>query len=246
MKKEFSKLFDKLDNRIFEKSDYTIVVMNEDQVSYKEEISVKIDNPYEFDVSSFLPNTEVMSLDRFYRLAAELIDHAQEKSGIEEVDRIILTEEYPPERFDKTNNEIICFRLLKREPANMNTKASGRPHRKSTYYYDYNSPLAPNRNILVESRPVDHRIEFTCWAKTNKECNKRAMWLEKLFINHSWVFETQGIERFHWMDRGADTYMMSGGQRLFYRPLNFFVRFREFEVKSNPIIKNIQTDIINK
>lgn len=246
MKKEFSKLFDKLDNHIFEKSDYTIIVMNEDQISYKEEISVKIDNPYEFDISRFLPNTEVMTLDRFYNLAAELIDHAQEKSGLGELDRIILTEEYPPERFDKTNNEIICFRLLKREPANMNTKASGRPHRKSTYYYDYNSPEAPNRNILVESRPVDHRIEFTCWAKTNKECNKRALWLEKLFINHSWVFETQGIERFHWIDRGPDTYMMSGGQRLFYRPLNFFVRFREFEIKSNPIIKNIQTDIINK
>lgn len=246
MKKEFSKLFDKLDDSIFEKSDYTIVVMNEDQVSYQEEISVKIDNPYEFDVNRFLPNSTNMTLDRFYRLACELIDHAQEKSGVDLEDRVILTEEYPPERFDKVGSEIICFRLLKREPANMNTKASGRPHRKSTYYYDYNSPHAPNRNILVESRPVDHKIEFTCWAKTNKECNKRALWLEKLFINHSWIFETQGIERFHWIDRGADTYMMSAGQRLFYRPLNFFVRFREFEVKSNPIIQNIQTDIINK
>jgi hypothetical protein len=243
--KEISKLFEEVDQVLTENVSHSLIVMNEDKIAYQTEISQKIDNPYEFDVSAFLPNSQNMSLDRFYSLAKDLIEDAQKRAGILEEKRVSLVEEYPPERLDKLGNEVICFRLLKREPANMDTKASSRPHRKSTYYYDYNSPLAPNKSIIVESRPVDHRIEFTCWGKSNKICNKRAIWLEKLFINHSWVFEVQGVERFYWLDRGPDTYMMSGNQRLFYRPINFFVRFREFEIKSNPIIQNIKINIKN-
>jgi len=240
---EISKLFETIDQELLDSSTYSLVIMNEDKVTYESEISVKLENPFDFDVKSFLPNAQNMTLDRFYNLAADLVDHAQETAGVLESEKIKLIEEYPPERLDKLNNEVICFRLLRREPANMNTKGSGRPHRKSTFYYDYNNPSAPNKKIIVESRPVDHRIEFTCWAKTNKICNKRALWLEKLFINHSWVFETQGVERFYWADRGPDTYMMSASQRLYYRPVNFFVRFREFEIKTNPIIQSIQANI---
>ena len=245
--KEISKLFEKVDKELLSNVNHSVVVMNEDKVIYSTEISKKLDNPYEFDVSAFLPNAENMTLDRFYNIAKDLIEDSQVRSGVLEDLRVKVVEEYPPERFDKigVGDEVICFRLLKREPANMDTKAVSRPHRKSTYYYDYNSPLAPNKNIVVESRPVDHRIEFTCWGKTNKICNKRAIWLEKLFINHAWVFETQGVERFYWIDERPDTYMMSGNQRLFYRPINFFVRFREFEVKSNPIIQNIKINIKN-
>ena len=136
-------------------------------------------------------------------------------------------------------DEVICYRLLKREPAKMDSKGTGRPHRKATYSYEYSNPKAPGRILVVESRPVDHKIEFTCWAKTNKMANKRALWFEKLMINHGWIFEYHGAERFHWIDRGADTYTTSNSQRLVFRPINFFLRFREFEIKTYPTIKNI-------
>ena len=165
--KEISKLFEKVDKELLSNVNHSVVVMNEDKVIYSTEISKKLDNPYEFDVSAFLPNAENMTLDRFYNIAKDLIEDSQVRSGVLEDLRVKVVEEYPPERFDKigVGDEVICFRLLKREPANMDTKAVSRPHRKSTYYYDYNSPLAPNKNIVVESRPVDHRIEFTCWGK---------------------------------------------------------------------------------
>jgi hypothetical protein len=121
----------------------------------------------------------------------------------------------------------------------MNIKAIGRLHRKSTYSYEYKNFNVPGKVLVVESRPVDHKIEFTCWAKTNKDANKRALWFEQLLINHSWLFEINGAERFHWIDRGADTYTTSNSQRLVYRPINFFLRYREFEIKTYPTIKNI-------
>ena len=121
----------------------------------------------------------------------------------------------------------------------MDRSGTGRPHRKSTYLDEMNSPEYPNKTIVIEARPIDHLIEFTCWGKSNKLANARALWLEKLFITHAWAFTARGAERFFWKDRGPDTYMTSGGQRLFYRPVNFFVRFREFEVKAHPQIKQI-------
>ena len=79
--------------------------------------------------------------------------------------QIQLTEEYPPEPFHDIGDELIAYRVLRREPAKMNTKGTGRPHRKSTFYYDVISPNHPNKAVVVESRPVDHIIEFTCWEK---------------------------------------------------------------------------------
>jgi len=222
---------------------FTIAIVDQGKVVHKYELPVEMTNPYEFDATHFLPNVTAMSLPRFFNIASNLITDAQVRSGVDASKRVRLIEEYPPEPFDNYGNETIAYRVLKREPGKMNTKGTGRPQRKSTYYYDLVSALNPSKVVVVESRPVDHSIEFTCWGKSNKLANSRALWLEKLFINHSWAFEVQGVERFFWRDRGPDTYMTSGGQRLFYRPVNFFVRFREFEVKLHPMLKTIEFEL---
>lgn len=222
---------------------FQIVILDGDEVKFDQEVAVSLNDPYGFDISRFLPNVKPMSLVRFFGIAADLIRDAQVRAGVTENNLVALTEEYPPEPFATIGNEVICYRVLKREPASMDPKGTGRPQRKSTRYYDFTAPDSPNKIIVVESRPIDHIIEFSCWATSNKLANKRAIWLESLFINHAWAFEVQGAERFWWRDRGPDTYMTSGGQRLFYRPLNFFLRYREFETKSNPIIRQIQFEI---
>jgi len=101
----------------------------------------------------------------------------------------------------------------------------------------------PNKVITVESRPVDHVIEFNCYGTTNKIVNKRAIWLEKLFINSAFVFEVQGAERFFWKERLADNYITVNGQRIFSRPIRFFLRFREFDAKAVSMIRRILVEI---
>jgi hypothetical protein len=124
----------------------------------------------------------------------------------------------------------------------MNKKGTGRPHRKATYSHEEIRPDLANKVITVESRPLDHVIEFNCWGLSNKLVNDRALWLEKLFINSAFVFEVKGAERFFFKERLADNYLTVNGQRIFSRPLRFFLRYREFDAKAVSIIKQILID----
>lgn len=215
-----------------------IEIINDDNIqsaSFKSQ--VEDFNPYEFDPSRYLPNAYALTLDRFVEVANSLIKDAEEREG--KTNLITLTEEYPPEPFDSFGDEVITWKVVSREPGKMDAKAVSRPQRASTYSHEMRTPQEPNKVITIESRPVDHVIEFCCWAKTNKLANKRAIWLEKLLINNAFVFTLSGAERFYWKDRKTDTYMTVGNQRLFYRQLHFFLRFREFEAKAETILREI-------
>jgi len=237
---EISKLSEEVTASLLEDDAVRVYILDGETVVSEYSTAQPLSNPYTFDASHFLPNKQVMDLPRFFSIAADLIKDAQTRAGATTF--VQLTEEYPPEPFDDIGDEVIVYRVLRREPAKMNAKGTGRPHRKSTHYYDVISPEYPNKAVVIESRPVDHLIEFSCWGKSNKLANARALWLEKLFVNHAWAFTVQGVERFFWKDRGPDTYMTSGGQRLFYRPVNFFMRLREFEVKATSLVRQIKID----
>lgn len=203
-----------------------------------------IQNPYNINLSStFLPNTEPMDLDIFFDVAGKLIKDAQEREGTNPEDIVRIVEEYPPESMHEYGNEVITFKVVERKPGMMNTKGTSRPHRKATYSHQEMRPDLPNKVITVESRPVDHVVEFNCWAKTNKLANKRAIWLEKLLINSAFAFEVRGAERFFWKERLSDNYMTVNGQRIFSRPLRFFLRFREFDAKAVTMIRKIMVDL---
>ena len=131
---------------------FKILYVDNDELLDEREVAIELNNPYAFDVSSFLPNNEVFTLDKFLSLTKDLIDNFQEREGIEEDLKIKLVEEYPPDDFADFGDEVICYRLLRREPARMNAKGTGRPHRKSTYYYDYKNPKAPGK-VLARRQP---------------------------------------------------------------------------------------------
>lgn len=237
------------DTSLLQDDTFRIVLLDEgsENVRAQYETKVKLNDPFAFDVSAFLPNEKALTLPRFFDIAAKIIEDAQLRSGIVESKRVKLVEEYPPDKFEDYGDEVIAFRVLSRKPANMNRNATSRPQRGSGFAYNLINEYYPNKVLVVESRPLDHMIEFSCWAKSNKLANRRALWLEKLFVNYgTWVFETQGADRFYFDNRGPDTYMTTGQQRLFYRPVNFFLRIREFEVKAHPQIKQIevQTSLI--
>jgi hypothetical protein len=205
--------------------------------------NINIKNPYNINIDSvFLPNTEPLSLSSFFKISNDLINSAQELEEINEESRVRLVEEYPPESISKYGNEVVTFRVIERKPGMMNKKGTGRPHRKATYSHEEVRPGLANKVITVESRPLDHVIEFNCWGLSNKLVNERAIWLEKLFINSAFVFEVKGAERFFFKERLADNYLTVNGQRLFSRPLRFFLRYREFDAKAVSIIKQILID----
>lgn len=201
-----------------------------------------INNPYNVNIGRLFSETErPMDLDRFFDVSSKLIQDSQEREGSNKF--VKLVEEYPPESMSEYGDEVITFKVVERKPGMMNTKGTGRPHRKATYSHEEKTPEYPNKIISIESRPVDHVVEFNCWGTSNKLVNKRAIWLEKLFVNSAFVFEKAGAERFFWKERLSDTYMTVGNQRLFSRPIRFFLRFREFDAKADSIIRQILIDI---
>jgi hypothetical protein len=101
----------------------------------------------------------------------------------------------------------------------------------------------PNKKIAVKTRPLDHIIEFTVYSKNANIANKRAIWLERLFITHSWVFKVQGADRFFFDRRGTDNYRTTGTQPLYERPLRFRVRLCEFEIICYPTIRHFNVSL---
>ncbi len=233
-----------------EKQEQIIIeFLDENRNILKEVVSTKkVVNPYDFSLEHFLPNTEALTLESFFKITQKLIEDSQKKANIRSDSIIELVEEYPPESMASYGQEVITFKVAERKPGMMDKKGTSRPHRKHTYAYEYSDPSLPNKVVTVESRPVDHVIEFTCWATTNKLANRRAIWLEKLLINCAFVYELNGAERFFWKERRSDSYMTVGNQRLFYRPIQFFLRFREFDAKVNSTLRNvlIQNGIIRQ
>lgn len=241
-----SKLFVELNESLKEEANKTVDVVftdGENEIALNEanlppEVDYK--NPYAFDLARFIPNTKLFTLDRFFELAKNLIDDASARSGQPTVP---LVEEYPPLDMARLGEEVITYRVISRQPANLSADAEKRPQRSFRTSYTTKDPQVGDNIIEVMNRPLDHEIEFNCWALSNKLANKRAIWLENLFISHAWVFRSQGADRFYFQKRLSDGYMTSGQQRLLYRPLRFFLRFNEFLSKANYEIKNIELNL---
>jgi len=207
--------------------------------------AVTVDNPFEIDTKRFIPNAQPMDLDRFIEVAEEVISYAQTRENVPEDKIVELISEYPRDDFSRYRGgeEVITWRLVSREPARMNSKGTGRPQRASAFSYDLQNPTYPNKVITVQTRPLDHIIEFVVWSKDAGKANRRAIWLERLFIAHSWAFKIQGADRFFFERRLADNYRTTGGQPIYERALRFQVRLMEFQVIADSMIRHITFEL---
>lgn len=205
------------------------------------ETSIQLKNPFDFDPTRFAPNDKTPTLDRFLDLTTQIISDAQKEIIAEK--RVIMTDEYPAERFDRFGDEVISYRIISRKPANLSSDGKSRPQKGFGFAYHLRSPLYPDKVIIIDSRPIDHVVEFSCWSKRARLANQRALWLERLLINQIWAYQAQGFDRFIWEERLADTYYNVGGQTLYQRPLRFFVRLSEFRAKAETQISHMSLQI---
>lgn len=238
-----SRIVEEVSSALLEYSGFSTSEILDYGSSEENEIPTRIKNPFSFNVHRFLPNCQIMDLDRFIEVAAELIEDAQNREGVVSDEQVELIEDYPAERFDRFGEEVVAWKLISRKPANMSRDGKGRPQQGYTHYYKIRSADHPNKFLEVEARPVDHVIEFQCWSKSARLANRRALWLERLFINHAWAFLVQGADRFRFQERLADWYTVPSGQHLYVRPLRFFIRAYEFRTKADSVIKNINFEI---
>jgi len=242
-----SQLFEQVSKEILSEENLFTVAIIDTHGNLQEHLQqVKIDNPFSFHTASLAPNNIPFDLPRFIEVANDVIVDGQKREGIESDFYVPLTAEFPDREFGRIaadSNEVIAWKVIKREPARMSSKGDSRPQRKARFTQDLRLANQPNKVIIVETRPIDHIIEFSCWSTSAQQANSRALWLERLFVTHSWAFEIQGADRFFWKERGIDTYATIGNIKLYQRPVRFHVRTLEHQISAAPMIQHMTFNI---
>jgi hypothetical protein len=217
------------------------VTLTEGLIPSALEMPIFFADPFSVSPDVFVPNEKVLVWERFVELVERVIDQAQTNQQVER--RVKLIAEYPHEDFHNQNGEVITWRLMYRQPASTapNGAGSKMPQWKHSHHLRISDD--PTKVVSVEYRLVDHNFALTCWSSSARVANARALWLERLMINNTWVFQQQGADFFQWKRRLADTYQTTGGVRLFFRTLEFDVRLPEFRIKADPMLQSIQTEL---
>jgi hypothetical protein len=228
-----------ISDTLLSEQELTTVVVLDQAGGIAAETAIPLVSPYDFDVTRFAPAEEVPTFERFIALTETILNDIQDREQVIAAHRIKFTDEYPFEEFNYYGDELITWRVISRKPSNTSADGKTRPQRGFNFSYHLRSPKYPDKVIIVEARPIDHIIEFTCWSKRARLANNRALWLERNLMNNTWVYQSQGIDRFFFDERLADTFYSVGGQPLYQRPLRFLVRINEFRVKADSAISHI-------
>lgn len=236
-----NEIYEKLSEALLDESaNWTISYSASDAVDPKLFV---VNNPYSIDYERLVP--ENLSLPKFFDLASEIIENCQVREGIPEAERIKLVEDFNKEELHAIGNgkEWISFKLLSRKPAATSNDGKTIQQKGFTYYSSHTSPELPNRVLEMRSRPLDHSIQFSVWSTQQSLANRRALWLERLFVNNRWIFTVKGAEKFTFLERRADNLWQTNGSGLYERPLVFTVVLREFEIKGIPQLRHIELNI---
>lgn len=70
----------------------------------------------------------------------------------------------------------------------------------------------------------DNTLELTCWARTNKQANLRALWLENIMEEYAWFFGLSGVNRLLYQGRTEPITRTFNNNILFGRTIKYFVR----------------------
>jgi len=82
----------------------------------------------------------------------------------------------------------------------------------------------PGYKFAVLGYFFDNKVRLTCWARTVKQANERAIWLEDLLDEYRWYFSLSGLNRVIYLGRGSDALIDVDGNRVYGRPIDLFVR----------------------
>lgn len=180
------------------------------------------------------------SIKDFFYVINEALENKYEVESIIPADRPIYTENNPPYDLE---TEAISFGVIARYPATFGGPpfAGKRQELKPRIRSIDNDPDNPNAKLYTLGQQFENKVSFTCWAKTNKAANDRALWFENFMVENAWFLKYSGINECIFLERGADIILDLDGKSntLFGRPLVYYVRTERLTHLSEPMIKKI-------
>jgi len=164
------------------------------------------------------------SLLEFHDLVRQAIDNYEDRAGTSQKNRVTFTEEEPDV---KSMTESITFSLVSRQPGAFGQGPPGQAkvhNRRPMFREELDDPENPKYKNLSFGFWYDNVVRFTCWARTNKAANRRALWFESLMAEYNWWFVMQGVNRVFWEGQGSDIVVRVNENKWYGRPIDFFVK----------------------
>lgn len=176
----------------------------------------------------------------------ELVDKALSdyQSRKKETNLVSISWENPDQ---KSSTEKITVGLVKREPGKFD---QGAPFEGSVKNLrpiireNVPDPDAPGYRKVISGKWYDNVIKFTCWAQTNKEAIERAFWFESFMEKYTWFFVASGVPRVIFWGQETDILINNDGQKLYGRPLLYYVKTEEITTYSEKEIEEIYLNLL--
>jgi len=162
---------------------------------------------------------------QFFELVQQVVNDKMDREQIDPEQRVLFVEEFPPQDM---RTEVITFGLVSRQPGQTSAGPidldANRREMRPTFRQMVESDDPGYKNIIA-GQWFDNIVSFTCWAKTNKVANCRALWFEDLMIQYNWFFQYSGLPRGAiFLNRLEDTKDEQSSNKLVKRELRYHVR----------------------
>lgn len=177
----------------------------------------------------------------------EILEDVWKKEGLIDEAKVIFTEEEPDRILlpsderdmaliqnlsrSQTSSppaEVITFRITERRPGQASRGApgsSGIQNLKPLHRETVPDPDHPGYRMAIFGFWYDTWVRLTCWALTNKEANKRAVWLEDIMQEYQWYFTFKGFPRVLYQGRSTDDETKKvKDSKIYGRHIDFYVR----------------------
>ena len=180
-------------------------------------------------------------IDGFIDILTRVVEEQQNEEDIALENRVQVLYDFASEDI---LTEVISVSLNRRtpgsfsqgQPFNQNVREL-KPHVRGIE----NDKTRPGYAVIILGQKFENEIILTCWAKTNKQANRRARWLEDLMANWRWYFRYLGVEECLFVGQDADMTLKldSIPNPLHGRPLRFYVRTERITNVLEPVIRRI-------
>ena len=141
--------------------------------------------------------------------------------------------------------ETISFSVVSREPGQFGQGPPGGSKvkaRKGILREVVADPDNPGYQLAIIGYWHDNVLRMTCWARTNKEAEKRALWLEEVIEEYMWFFEISGISRILYEGRASNEKITVSGNTFYGRSIDYYVRTERLRKLS---AKTLEQVVIN-
>ena len=182
---------------------------------------------------------EAKSVSDFYELVGDAIGHSETAGKVSEESKVYFGKDFS---LKKEQREIVTYELIKREPGDF---SQGDPfggsvkNLKPVLREEIDDEDNPGYKKLVFGYFYDNLVRITCYGRTHKEVDARAIWLENVMNNYLWFFRYSGVNRVLYMGRGSEIEKEFNGFTMQGRQVDYFVKTEEISIVSEKEIEQL-------